>query len=73
MNQPTAPAQIPAERVRPGTARQVVNAYDRDGRFLRQVAYRGTERQARAYAERQTLHDTHPRYAELTAVLRGEK
>lgn len=63
---------IPAERVRPGIALQRVNLFDRDGRYVRQVTYRGTERQARAYAELQITHDTDPRWAELVAIVRGE-
>lgn len=63
---------IPAERVRPGIAVQRVNLFDRDGRYVRQVTYRGTERQARAYAELTLTHDTDPRWAELVAIVRGE-
>ena len=63
---------IPAERVRPGVALQRVNLFDRDGRFIRQVMYRGTERQARAYAELQITHDTDPRWHELVAIIRGQ-
>lgn len=62
---------IPAERVRPGVAVQRVNLFDRDGRFIRQVRYPGTERQARAYAELQITHDTDPRWRELVAIVRG--
>ena len=63
---------IPAERVRPGIALQRVNLFDRDGRFVRQVTYRGTEQQARAYAELQITHETDPRWRQLVAILRGE-
>jgi len=63
---------IPAERVRPGIAIQRVNLFDRNGQFVRQIAYRGTERQARAYAELQITHETDPRWAELVAIVRGE-
>ena len=63
---------IPAERIRPGVAVQRVNLFDRDGRFVRQIAYRGTERQARAYAELQITHETDPRWHELVAIVRGE-
>lgn len=63
---------IPAERVRPGIAVQRVNLHDRDGRFIRQVTYRGTERQARAYAELQITHETDPRWHELVAIVRGQ-
>lgn len=65
----TQPA--PAERLVDGVGRQIVNQYDLDGRFVRQVSYRGTELQARAYAALQFTHDTDPAYAALLATLRN--
>ncbi|MBF8192444.1 hypothetical protein ITP53_43545 [Nonomuraea sp. K274] len=65
------PNEIPAERVKPGVAIQRVNLY-RDGVFVRQVRYPGTERQARAYAQLQITHDTDPYWHYLLRVLRGE-
>lgn len=69
----TTSQTIPAERVREGVAVQRVNAYDRDGRFLRQVRHHGTVEQARAYVELLAAHDTDPRHAELRATVLGEK
>lgn len=63
--------EIPAERVFPYLAVQRVNLY-REGVFLRQVRYPGTEREARAYALLQITHDTDPLWERLQARLRGE-
>lgn len=62
---------IPAERIRPGVARQIVNVWDGD-QFIRQISYTGTERQARAYGLLQILHETDPGHAVALAALRGE-
>jgi len=67
---PTTPT-VPAERIVPGVGRQIVNVFNRDGSFNRQLAHVGTEDQARAKAELQTMHDTHPDYAATVARLRG--
>lgn len=61
---------IPDERVSPGVALQRVNAYNPDtGEFVRQVPYRGTEAQARAYAEIGFWHPTQERWHELRAII----
>ncbi|GAA1015922.1 hypothetical protein Aple_010910 [Acrocarpospora pleiomorpha] len=70
MNTTATTAQIPAERILPGIGRQIVNLH-RNGEFLRQVSYRGTVEQARAYAELFITHDTDPRWAELRAIVLG--
>lgn len=62
--------QIPAERVRPGKAGQIVNVYrPGTGEFVRQVRHVGTETQARAYGLMQVLHDTDPLWHECRAVV----
>lgn len=64
---------IPAERVRPGKAFQIVNVYrPGTGEFVRQVRHYGTEAQARAKGLLGQLHDTDPLFAEVLSVLRGE-
>lgn len=64
---------IPAERILPGVGRQLVNSFNSGGRFVRQVAYRGTVRQARAYALLQQMHDTDPAFPTVLAALRDTK
>src|SRR5690606_2493703 len=68
---PSAP--VPAERILPGVGFQVVNGYDRDGRFDRQYRVRGTERQARAYAALQYMHPDDPGYDLVLAAYRGQE
>lgn len=51
--------------------RQIVDLYEGDT-FVRRISYRGTARQARAYALLQLTHDTDPAYDLLLAALRGE-
>jgi hypothetical protein len=69
----TTTTQIPAERITPGVGRQIINAYNADGTFLRQVRHYGTERQARAYVLLQGMHDTDPGFQIALAALRGEE
>lgn len=71
MNTTATTEIIPAERVRPGIAIQRVNIWEGD-RYVRQITYRGTERQARAYGLLQILHETDPGHAVALAALRGE-
>jgi hypothetical protein len=66
-------AQTPAERITPGVGRQIINAYNPDGTFLRQVRHYGTEAQARAYIALQAGHDTDPERSTLVATLRGQE
>ncbi|MGI5485177.1 hypothetical protein [Microtetraspora malaysiensis] len=63
---------FPAERIREGIARQTVNHYNYDGTLAGTHTYRGTERQARAYAALQHMHDTDPAWKLAMAILRGE-
>lgn len=68
-----ASTQIPAERIRPGVATQIVNVHNPEtGEFVRQVRYRGTEAQARAYGEIGFWHPTQKRWHELRAIVRGK-
>lgn len=68
------PDNIPAERTHKGVAIQKVNLFEPGtGRFIRQVTYPGTEKQARAYALLQVVHDTDPLFPYLMRVLRGEE
>lgn len=50
------PAEIPAERIKPGHTMQTVNAFNPDGSFMRQVRYYGTEADARAYVQNLATH-----------------
>jgi hypothetical protein len=68
----TTTTQIPAERLIEGIGFQVVNVFDREGRFARQLRHRGTVAQARAKAELGYVHDTDPRYAALVAIILGK-
>ena len=61
--------QIPAERIIPGVGRQVVNVFNPDGSFNRQVRHYGTEEQARAYGEIGFHHPSQPRWGELRAII----
>lgn len=63
---------IPTERTVSGVGPQVVNAFDPEtGAFVRQVRYRGTEEQARAYAEIGFWHPTQQRWHELRAIIQS--
>ena len=47
---------VPAERIKPGKGIQVINAFNPDGSFLRQVRHYGTEADARAYVKSLATH-----------------
>ncbi|GAA2990603.1 hypothetical protein GCM10017559_08310 [Streptosporangium longisporum] len=63
--------EIPAERIVDGHGLQIVNVFNREGEFVRQLRHRGTEEQARAEARRGFMHPTTPGYADTVAVVQG--
>ncbi|MGS2641704.1 hypothetical protein [Streptosporangium sp. G12] len=62
---------IPAEITQDGHGLQIVNVFDRDGKFVRQLRHRGTVTEARATGRLGFMHPSEPGYVDTVAEAQG--